>query len=230
MAINTFKSFLMIGTDTGSGITYEKLCDIKSFSDLEKAPDNLDTTTMSDPARTFILGIQESENITFSLNYDLAVYHRIKALAYQIQYLSVWFGGDLVNGVAVPSGSEGKFSFEGYIAITKDGGNVNEVQNMTLTISPSSVIVEEAGGTGVPFVQLSTHVVNIVDGNSVKVKVVTNPADAVVTWSSSAAGKASVANGVITGEDAGSAIITAAITVEGVTYNDTLTAIVSAAE
>ncbi len=31
MAISTYKTFLMLGTDTGSGISYEKLVDIKSF-------------------------------------------------------------------------------------------------------------------------------------------------------------------------------------------------------
>ena len=230
MAINSFKSFLMIGTDTGSGITYEKLCDIKNYSDLGNPPENLDTTTLSDPARTFILGIQETSNITFSLNYDLAVYHTLKTLEQQIQHLAVWFGGELVNGVAVPNGEQGKFSFDGYVAITKDGAGVNEVQNMTLTVSPSSVIIEEQGGGGVPFVQLSTHVVNVVDGNTVKVKAYTNPAGETVTWSSASSLVATVANGIITAEGEGNTVITASITVDGVTYNDTLTVIVSAAE
>ena len=34
MAISTYKTFLMLGTDTGAGISYEKLVDIKSFPDL----------------------------------------------------------------------------------------------------------------------------------------------------------------------------------------------------
>ena len=57
MAISTYKTFLMKGTDTGSGISYSKLIDIKEFPDLGGIPEMLDTTTMSDSARTYILGI-----------------------------------------------------------------------------------------------------------------------------------------------------------------------------
>lgn len=230
MAISTYKTFLMLGTDTGSGITYENLTLIKSFPNLGGVPETLDTTTLADSARTFILGIQETESMTFDANYDLAEFHKIKALEYTIQHFAVWLGADVVNEVATPTGVDGKFTFDGYITVTKTGGGVNEVQNMTITIAPTTVIKEEQGGGGVPSVTLSTHVVNVREGNSVRVTAVTNPADAVVSWSSSATGKASVANGVITGEDAGSAIITASITVDGVVYNDTLTAIVSDAE
>lgn len=57
MAISTYKTFLMIG-DGGS---WSKLIDIKEFPDLGGVPEMLDTTTMSDGARTYILGIQETE-------------------------------------------------------------------------------------------------------------------------------------------------------------------------
>ena len=230
MAISTYKTFLMLGTDTGSGITYENLVFVKSFPNLGGVPETLDTTTLADSARTFILGIQETESMTFDANYDLADFHKIKALEYTIQHFAVWLGADVVNEVATPTGVDGKFTFDGYITVTKTGGGVNEVQNMTITIAPTTVIKEEQGGGGVPSVNLSTHIVNVVEGNTVKVTAVTNPADAVVSWSSSATGKADVTNGVIEGVDAGSAIITASITVDGVVYNDTLTAIVADAE
>lgn len=54
------------------------------------------------------------------------------------------------------------------------------------------------------------------------------PAGSTITWSSSASGKASVSNGVITGVQEGSTTITASITAEGVTYNDTCTVVVVA--
>ena len=230
MAISTYKSFLMIGTDTGSGISYEKLVDIKSFPDLGGVPETLDTTTMSDSARTFILGIQETESMTFDANYDLADYGRIKALEYTIQHFAVWLGADVVNEIATPTGVSGKFEFDGYITVTKTGGGVNEVQNMTITIAPTTVIRETAGGGGNPSVTLSTHIVNVVEGNTVKIKAFTNPADASVTWSSASSLVATVANGIITAEGDGNTIITASITEDGVTYNDTCTVIVAAAE
>lgn len=230
MAISTYKTFLMIGTDTGSGISFEKLVDIKSFPDLGGVPETLDTTTTSDSARTFILGIQETESMTFDANYDLADFRKIKALEYTVQHFAVWLGADVVNEVANPTGVDGKFEFDGYITVTKTGGGVNEVQNMTITIAPTTVIKETAGGGGVPSVTLSTHVVNVVDGNTVKVKAFTNPAGETVTWTSASSLVATVSNGVITAEGEGNTVITASITVDGVTYNDTLTVIVEAAE
>lgn len=230
MAISTYKTFLMIGTDTGSGITYENLVPIRTFPDLGGVPETLDTTTMSDSARTFILGIQETESMQFEANYDLDVFHRIKALEYTVQHFAVWLGADVVNEVATPTGADGKFTFDGYITVTKTGGGVNEVQLMQITIAPTTVIKEEQGGGGVPSVTLSTHVVNVVDGNTVKVKAFTNPDDETVTWTSASSLVATVANGIITAEGEGNTVITASITVDGVTYNDTLTVIVAEAE
>lgn len=71
----------------------------------------------------------------------------------------------------------------------------------SVTIIPSEATVE-VGGT----VTLSTVV--IPEGTS-------------VTWSSSAEGKATVANGVVSGVEAGSATITATITVDGLNHTDT---------
>lgn len=168
--------------------------------------------------------------MTFDANYSLADYGTIKALEYTIQHFAVWLGADVVNEVATPTGVDGKFTFDGYITVTKTGGGVNEVQNMTITIAPTTVIKEEQGGSGVPSVTLSTHVVNVVDGNTVKIKAITNPDGETVTWSSASALVATVANGVITAEGEGNTVITASITVDGVTYNDTCTVIVESAE
>ena len=54
------------------------------------------------------------------------------------------------------------------------------------------------------------------------------PADASITWTSSATGKATVASdGTVTGVSAGSATITASITVSGTAYTDTCTVVVT---
>ena len=73
---------------------------------------------------------------------------------------------------------------------------------------------------------LDKHSLTIGVGDEVALKATVVPSSATVTWSSSASGKASVADGVVTGEEAGSAIITASITVDGVAYTDTCTVIV----
>ena len=58
-----------------------------------------------------------------------------------------------------------------------------------------------------------------------------NPAGSTVTWASSAGGKASVTEaGKIKGLEAGSTVIKASITDDGVTYEDTCTVVVEASE
>ncbi len=53
MAISTFKSFLMHKVSD----KWEKLVDIKSFPDLGGSPELIETTTLSDPMTTNIMGI-----------------------------------------------------------------------------------------------------------------------------------------------------------------------------
>ena len=91
MAISTFKTFLMISKDNGA--TYEKLIDIKDFPDLGGVPEMLDTTTMSNKSRTYILGIQETEAMTFTANYTLEDFSKVKALEESEQDFAVWLGG-----------------------------------------------------------------------------------------------------------------------------------------
>ena len=100
----------------------------------------LDTTTLSDGARTYIPGIQSQEAMTFTANYTSAGYATVKALEGTEQDFAVWFGGTVSNGVATPTGSDGKFEFNGQISAFPVGGGVNEVVGMTITIAPSTPI------------------------------------------------------------------------------------------
>lgn len=94
---------------------------------------------------------------------------------------------------------------------------------------PYEVYVK-AGGSAAPFIELDRHTVSIEDETTVTLKATTYPTDATVTWTSSDTSVATVADGVVTAKDAGNAIIAASITVDGVTYNDTCTVIVTTAE
>lgn len=68
----------------------------------------------------------------------------MKALEGKTEGYAVWFGGtDNEDGTVTPTGTDGKFSFEGQLAIHITGGKVNEVVGMSLTIAPSTVITEE---------------------------------------------------------------------------------------
>ena len=141
MATSTYKTFLMKGSGSTTP-TYQKLVDITEFPDIGGEPELLDTTTLSDKMRTFILGIQNNEGMTFNANYDPADYQALKALEGVETPYAVWFGGTESGGVVTPTGSEGKFSFNGQLSVRVNGGAVNEVRGMTITIAPTTVITE----------------------------------------------------------------------------------------
>ena len=223
MAISTYKTFLMKGT----GGSWAKLIDIKEFPDLGGVPEMLDTTTMSDGARTYILGIQETEAMTFTANYTLADYSSIKALENIETDFAVWLGATVENEIATPTGVDGKFEFKGYITVTKTGGGVNEVQNMTITIAPTTVIRQTQGTAQTPSVTLDVHALTLGVSETYTFNTVTVPAGKSVTYTSSATAKASVdSTGKVTAAQAGSTIITATITDGGVDYTDTCTVVV----
>ena len=136
MAISTYKSFLMHKKTS----TWEKLIDIKSFPDLGGAPELLETTTLSDAMTTNIMGIQSLDALEFECNYTLEDYTKLKAMEGTETEFAVWLGGSVEGGSVVPSGSDGKFEFKGQLAVYVNGGGVNEVVNMTVSIAASTPI------------------------------------------------------------------------------------------
>lgn len=137
MAISTYKVFLM---KKGEGDTYEKLIDIKDFPDLGGAPEMLETTTLSDKMQTYIAGIQSLDALEFNANYTKTDFDNLKALEGKTESYAVWFGGTENGGVVTPTGSDGKFNFDGQLSAFPTGGGVNEVVGMTITIAPSTPI------------------------------------------------------------------------------------------
>lgn len=107
-----------------------KLCDIKDFPDLGGAPETLETTTLSDSARTYIAGIKDQQALEFTANYDEDDFDAIAALTGTKQF-QLWFGA---------SGDSGKFEFSGTISAYVVGAGVNEVVDMKIVIVPSTVI------------------------------------------------------------------------------------------
>ena len=80
----------------------------------------------------------------------------------------------------------------------------------------------------IPSVKLNNHYVTVPDEETVTLTASTTPSGQTVTWSSENTTVATVSGGVVTGKSAGNTIITAAITVGGVTVNDTCTVVVTA--
>ena len=83
-------------------------------------------------------------------------------------------------------------------------------------------------GSATPYVMLNKHAATVKVDGTVTLTADTLPDDSTVTWSSSDTAKATVSGGVVTGVAEGNSIITASITVDGVTYTDTCTVIVEA--
>ena len=135
MAISTYKIFLM---KKGTGDTYEKFLDIKSFPDLGGAPEMLETTTLSDAMQTYISGIQSLDALEFEANYTKEDYEKCKEVEGKTESYSVWFGGTGSGSALTPTGEHGKFDFDGMLSAFPTGGGVNEVVGMTVTIAPST--------------------------------------------------------------------------------------------
>lgn len=95
---------------------------------------------------------------------------------------------------------------------------------------PYEIFCKAGNETAQPSVNINKHAVTLEEDDTVTLTAITVPDGKTVTWSSSDSLKASVTSGgVVTGEAAGSAIITASITVDGVAYTDTCTVVVTAA-
>lgn len=122
---------------------YTKLVDIKSFPDLGGTPEMLETTTLSDPIQTFIKGIQtlDTSGLQFTCNYTKTDFTTLKALESDASHeYAVWFGATTSGTTDTPTGSDGKFEFAGGLSVYPQGGGVNEVVNMLVSIAPSTKI------------------------------------------------------------------------------------------
>lgn len=136
---STYQTYLMYQKQVsgGTSMSYEKLIDIKSFPDLGGNPERLDATTLSDPMRVYIEGIQDTEEIVFEANYSLDAYKKLKDLKGKALQYAVWLGAD---ASAEPDGHDGKFEFTGTLSCKVTGGGVNEVAGLSITITPNTVI------------------------------------------------------------------------------------------
>ena len=139
MAISTFGIQLMHKSSTAS--SYAKLIDIKDFPDLGGAPEMLETTTLSDSMQTYIEGIQSADALEFTANYTKTDYDTLVALKGTNSKFAVFFG---------TAGANGTFYFDGYLSVRVNGGGVNEVVSMTISIAPSTAITTTAPTTTTP--------------------------------------------------------------------------------
>lgn len=125
MAINTFGVELHWGT---SAEAVAKVIDIKDFPDLLGAPEQLETTTLSDAAQTFIGGIRQSSDLTFTYNYTKEDFTKVEADAGKALHYALIFS----------DGS--KFTWEGQHSSGLPGKGVNEVIEAQVVCSASTAV------------------------------------------------------------------------------------------
>jgi hypothetical protein len=126
MAISTYGTTLKWGSSSGS---LSKVIDIKDFPDLGGAPEMLETTTLSNAAQTFILGIQNLSSMEFTANYTKEDFEDVEEDANTDLYYALEFGN---------SGDEGIFKWQGQHSVYVVGAGVNAVTEMKIVIAPST--------------------------------------------------------------------------------------------
>ncbi|WP_392885893.1 phage tail protein [Eubacterium limosum] len=129
MAISTYQTYLYHGT-TKEAMT--KLVDIKEYPDMIGDPELLETTTLSDPAQTNILGVKAVDLLQFTANYTKEDFKRCNDLAEKDGFYELRFG---------PNGEHGVFEWEGQHTMGLPGGDVNAVVDMTVNIAASTPVV-----------------------------------------------------------------------------------------
>jgi hypothetical protein len=130
MAISTYPVLLKYDSSATSTPTWSDLCDIKDFPDLGGAPESIETTTLSDEARTYISGIKGQQTLEFTANYDEDDVGTLAGLTGTKDF-QLWFGA---------TGGDGKFAFSGTISTYVVGGGVGEAVDMKIIITPSTAV------------------------------------------------------------------------------------------
>lgn len=145
-------------------------------------------------------------------------------------FSDIWWVGDRLDGGWVAIRLVNALSTDGFsIQTAKDGkgtipltltGHVSINDQDTM---PMEFYVSEGGG-----VLLNKHTETITGTGTKTLTATVKPTGATVTWASNNTSVATVSSGTVTGVSAGTAVITASITVNGVTASDSCTVTVSA--
>jgi hypothetical protein len=127
MAMSTYGTTFKYGDTTAS-----KVLPIKSYPQIMAKRAALETTTLSDDAKTYIAGVRETpDSLDFTMNYDATVFAEINALT-AVQKCELTF-------------SDGSgFTFDGYLSASNSEGSVNAVAEMTVSVMPATVPVFKA--------------------------------------------------------------------------------------
>ena len=155
----------------------------------------------------------------------------------QTDFKDIWWVGDKANGGAYAIRLMNALSTDGLsIQSTKNGKGTNAVtvtghvsinaQNVMpmeiYDIPPQDVVI-------VPDINLDRSNIALVEGENATISAITTPANQSIVWTTSEDTVATVDAGIVTAEGAGTAVITATMTYNGVDYTDSCNITVTAA-
>lgn len=127
MAVSTYGTTFKYGATSA-----DKTLAIKSYPQIMAKRAALETTTLSDDAKTYIPGIRETpDSLDFTMNYDAAVFAEINAL-------------DAVQKCELAFSDGSGFTFDGFLSASNSEGAVNAVAEMVLSVMPTTVPVFKA--------------------------------------------------------------------------------------
>ena len=131
MAESTAKTYL--GYSTSEEGPFTKACDIIDYPDLTSPAERIETTTLSDTARTYIKGISGQAEQTFTANYEEADYEEIETFGDAEKYWAVVFANSDTESM---TGTGFVFRAQSHISVA--GAGVGDVKRMVVTLYPLS--------------------------------------------------------------------------------------------
>lgn len=145
-AMNTYMTFLMQGTGSGT-LTYADIVPIKDYPDFMNEVNTIDVTNLQNEMHTYIMGLLDTGgDMAFTANYNATDYQTVKALDDgATKHLAIWFGGTKSGDTITPTGSDGKWSFDGMVKVGVVGKGVDEAREMTIHVVPSSDMTFSVG-------------------------------------------------------------------------------------
>lgn len=221
--------------------TYKLMLRAKSMPSPTSAPNAVEITDFEDDSQTYTLGIKQSDTKEFTGNLDREYFDGLLLDEGKRVDVIQMYGRDGLGGLA-KSGYVGQFS-----PTVNDLGGTDEVIEMTCSVVQNTspiwitddfAVTDNGDGTftvassATPDVVLnkSNIALTIKDGvgQTMKLNATVVPAGTAVVWTSSASSVAAVDNkGNVSAVSAGTATITAKITVDTVDYTDTCAVTVS---
>lgn len=134
----TMHTYLLYNSGTKESPSWKKLIDIKDFPSMGGSPEQIETTTLSNEVTTFVTGVQSMSTLEFLANYSLDGFKAVKALqnSAQVYEFALAFGKPDVSSY----GSLGVFKWAGQVSAWLEGGGVNAVREMRISVSATTEV------------------------------------------------------------------------------------------